>query len=149
MWSKGPHGSCFIGLDSSCRRVLSQSFLERLKRMRRSSAARVANMHLDKQTRIRMGKKHIGGYQGKAVVMGLLERHGEARVKVLPNIRQFHIRTNIIGNVEKGSMIYSDALKSYENVNVDGFAHEFIDHAEEYVRGAVRTNGLENFLEPT
>jgi len=106
---------------------------------------KVANMHLDKQTRMRMGKKRIGGYQGKAVVMGLLERHGEARVKVLPNTRQFHIRTNIIGNVEKGSMIYSDALKSYENVNVDGFAHEFIDHAEEYVRGAVHTNGLENF----
>jgi transposase-like protein len=107
---------------------------------------KVANMHLDKQTRMRMGKKRTGGYEGKAVVMGLLERHTKkARVKVLPNTRQFHIRTNIIGNVEKGSMIYSDALKSYENVGVDGFAHEFIDHTEAYVRGAVHTNGLENF----
>jgi len=82
---------------------------------------KVANMHLDKQTRMRMGKKRTGGFQGKTVVMGLLERNTKkARVKVLPNTRQFHIRTNIIGNVEKCSMIYSDALKSYENVDVDG-----------------------------
>lgn len=51
----------------------------------------------------------------------------------------------VIENVEKGSTIYSDALKSYSNVGVDGFVHEFIDHTEEYVRGAVHTNGLENF----
>lgn len=55
------------------------------------------------------------------------------------------MRTNIIENVVKGSTIYSDALRSYRNVTVDGFTHEFIDHTEEYVRGQVHTNGLENF----
>jgi len=55
------------------------------------------------------------------------------------------MRTNIIANVEKGSTIYSDALRSYRNVGVDGFIHEFIDHTEQYCRGAVHTNGLENF----
>jgi transposase-like protein len=64
---------------------------------------------------------------------------------VLPYTRAFYIRTNINENVEKGSVIYSDALRSYRNVDVDGYAHEFIDHTEEYVRGAVHTNGLENF----
>jgi transposase-like protein len=107
---------------------------------------KTANMHLDKQTRMRMGKKRTGGFEGKAVVSGLLERNTKkARVKVMPNTRAFYLRTNIIENVERGSMIYSDALRSYRNVDVDGFAHEFIDHAEEYVRGAVHTNGLENF----
>jgi transposase-like protein len=106
---------------------------------------KVANMHLDKQTRMRMGKKRIGGYEGKAVVMGLLERHGEARVKVLPNTRAYHVRTNVIENVERGSKVYSDSLHSYRNLPVDGFEHEFIDHAEAYVRGHVHTNGLENF----
>jgi ISXO2-like transposase domain len=28
---------------------------------------------------------------------------------------------------------------------VDGFEHEFIDHTEQYVKGQVHTNGLENF----
>jgi transposase-like protein len=103
------------------------------------------NMHLDKQTRLRMGKARVGGTQGKTVVMGLLDRNTkQARVKVTPTNRAFHVRTNIIENVEKGSVIYSDALRSYRNVPVDGYTHEFIDHTEAYVRGAVHTNGLEN-----
>jgi transposase-like protein len=107
---------------------------------------KVANMHLDKQTRMRMGKKRTGGFEGKAVVSGLLERHGgKARVKVLPNTRAFHVRMNVIENVEKGSTVYSDSLRSYRNLPVDGYVHEFIDHTEAYVRGNVHTNGLENF----
>ncbi len=106
---------------------------------------KLGNMHLDKQTRLRMGKRRTGGFEGKAVVMGLLERHGEARVKVLPNTRSFHVRSNVIENVEKGSTVYSDSLRSYRNLPVDGFVHDFIDHTEEYVRGQVHTNGLENF----
>jgi len=107
---------------------------------------KVANMHLDKQTRARMGKKRIGGYEGKAVVMGLLDRHTrKARVKVLPNTRAFHICTNVIENVEKGSTVYSDSLHSYRNLPVDGFFHDFVDHTETYVQGKVHTNGLENF----
>jgi transposase-like protein len=106
---------------------------------------KLINMHLDKQTRMRMGKKRTGGFEGKAVVMGLLERHGKARVKVLPNTRAFHVRTNVIENVERGSAVYTDSLRSYRNLPVDGYEHEFIDHAEAYVKGNVHTNGLENF----
>lgn len=47
-------------------------------------------------------------------------------------------------NVEAGSNLYSDALKSYEGLNED-FAHQVIDHAEKYVDGQIHTNGLENF----
>jgi transposase-like protein len=83
---------------------------------------------------------------GKTIVSGLLDRHTkEARVKVLGNVRQYNIRGNVIDNVEKGSTVYSDSLKSYANLPVDGFIHEFVDHTEEYVRGKVHTNGLENF----
>jgi|SRR5579872_3676780 len=104
------------------------------------------NMHLDKQTRLRMGKKRTGGFEGKAVVMGLLERHTkQARVKVLPNTRSHHIRGNVSANVEQGSKVYSDSLQSYKSLPKDGFEHEFIDHAEMYVRDNVHTNGLENF----
>src|SRR3984893_2119257 len=106
---------------------------------------KLINMHLDKQTRLRMGKKRTGGFEGKAVVMGLLERHTKQwRVKVLPNTRSHHIRENVASNVEKRSMVYSDSLQSYRSLPKDGFAHEFIDHAEAYVRDNVHTNGLEN-----
>lgn len=108
---------------------------------------KVRNMHLDKQTRARMGKKRIGGFEGKAVVMGLLDRHTrQARVKVTPNNRAFHARTNVIENVEKGATIYTDSLRSYRNLPVDGFYHEFVDHTETYVCDhVIHTNGLENF----
>ena len=107
---------------------------------------KAANMHLDKLTRLRMGKARIGGTEGKVAVMGLLERNSKnVRLKVLPNVRAFHVRGNVIDNVEKGSTVYSDSLRSYRNLPVDGFTHEFIDHAESYARGAVHTNGLENF----
>ncbi len=103
------------------------------------------NMHLDKQTRLRMGKKRAGGVEGKAVVMGLLDSNTkQARVKVLPNTRAFHVRTHVIENVEKGSTVYSDSLRSYRNLPVDGYVHDFVDHTEAYVKGLVHTNGLEN-----
>lgn len=103
-------------------------------------------MHLDKRTRMKMaGKLDRGGY-GKAIVLGLLERNTkQARVKVVQTPRKAELRAEIRNRVSAGAMLYTDALKSYRGLPVDGFAHEFIDHAEAYVRGAVHTNGLENF----
>ncbi len=43
-----------------------------------------------------------------------------------------------------GSSLYSDALKSYEGLG-ETFEHQVIDHAVEYVRENVHTNGMENF----
>jgi len=107
---------------------------------------KLINMHLDKQTRLRMGKKRTGGTEGKAVVMGLLDRNTrEARVKVTPNNRAYHVRMNVIEHIEKGSTVYSDSLRSYRNLPVDGYVHEFIDHTEKYVEGQIHTNGMENF----
>ncbi|MBZ5621580.1 MAG: IS1595 family transposase [Acidobacteriia bacterium] len=59
---------------------------------------KAANMHLDKRTRLKMEGHVRAGTDGKAIVMGLLERNGNARVKVLPNVRAFHVRTNVIEN---------------------------------------------------
>lgn len=107
---------------------------------------KAANMHLDKRTRVAMGKTLRGGQAGKAVVAGLLEREsGKVSVKVMPNTRQYHLRTNVIENVQRGSTVYTDSLKSYANLPVDGFFHDFVDHTEQYVKGIVHTNGMENF----
>jgi transposase-like protein len=107
---------------------------------------KMANMHKHRQAKLRAVGRSRGGVFGKAIVAGLLDRNTKkARVKVVGNVRQYGLRTNIAENVEQGSTIYSDALKSYRNLGADGFVHEFIDHTEEYVRGRVHTNGLENF----
>jgi hypothetical protein len=48
------------------------------------------------------------------------------------------------GNVEPGSDLMTDAHKSYREL-ADEYLHQFVDHAERYVRGNVHTNGMENF----
>jgi transposase-like protein len=47
-------------------------------------------------------------------------------------------------NVEPGSSIYTDSLMSYRGLE-DQYIHGIVDHAKEYVRGRVHTNGMENF----
>jgi transposase-like protein len=104
------------------------------------------NMHAYRLEQLKIRGKLRSGADGKAIVAGLLERHsGQARVKVMPNVRQFHLRNNVNENVEKGSTIYTDSLRSYRNLPTDGFVHDFVDHTEEYVKGQVHTNGMENF----
>lgn len=91
--------------------------------------------------------KGIGpGTVGKVAVMGLLERHGEVRLKVVEDIKRHNLHAEIKESVEVGSEVYTDALRSYETLDVDAnYVHRVINHAEEYVRGHIHTNGMENF----
>jgi transposase-like protein len=106
---------------------------------------RAINMHKSiRKTRI----KGTGGSHMTAV-MGLLNRHNgkkhsTVRAMVLPNRQQATLHDVIHKNVEPGSHVYTDALKQYNGIG-STFVHQFIDHAEKYVEGAVHTNGQENF----
>src|SRR5439155_6132319 len=66
------------------------------------------------------------------------------RANVLHDIKRPTIQDVIRKNVEPGSALYTDTLASYAGLRAD-YLHEFINHAECYVRGNVHTNGLENF----
>ena len=87
---------------------------------------------------------------GKLVVMGLLERHtpetghSTVRTAVVPNRRKLRLEAEINDAVHEGATIYTDELRSYEDLD-RRYVHEFISHAETYVRGNVHTNGMENF----
>jgi transposase-like protein len=81
---------------------------------------------------------------GKVAVMGLLERHGEVRTMVVANTKRKSLHGEVSKHVEPGSVVYSDALRSYNRL-ADDYIHSVINHAEEYVRGNVHTNGIENF----
>jgi transposase-like protein len=102
------------------------------------------NMHASERARKITGT----GGKDKTAVMGILERGGKAagstvRVKVIDNAKKKTVQAEIRQHVLAGSAIFTDALKSYEGL--DEFQHEVVDHAVEYVRGEVHTNGLENF----
>src|SRR6202041_137751 len=47
--------------------------------------------------------------------------------------------------ISPGSTIYTDNSVSYDFLKKTDFVHETVNHANEYVRGQVHTNGIENF----
>jgi transposase-like protein len=83
------------------------------------------------------------GPEGKAIVMGVLERGGEVRATVVATRWKGDVQGHVREHVLAGSAIFTDALKSYEGLSE--FQHEVIDHAVAYVDGEVHTNGMENF----
>src|SRR6266851_6290129 len=97
------------------------------------------NMHKAKRERVITGT----GGKDKTAVMGILERGGKVITKVVDNTKKKTLQPEIREHVLAGSALFTDALKSYDGLNE--FQHEVIDHAVEYVRGEVHTNGLENF----
>ena len=101
---------------------------------------KVRNMHKDRKMRA----QKAGGQKGdKTIVMGILERGGVVRTKVLDNRKKHAVQTELRKHVEADSTVYTDALQSYSDM--PDYQHQVIDHALEYVRGNVHTNGLENF----
>ena len=98
-------------------------------------------MHADKRKR----RITETGTKDKVAIVGILERGGEVRGAVVGNRKKHALQTQIRTHVKAGSAIYTDALMSYQGLREQGFEHQVIDHAEEYVDGQVHTNGLENF----
>jgi transposase-like protein len=98
------------------------------------------NMHLDKRERRITGT----GGKDKTIVFGALERGGKVRTMVVADRKRSALHACVKEHVEAGSVLYSDALKSYDGLAQD-YAHKVIDHAEKYVDGQIHTNGLDNF----
>jgi transposase-like protein len=97
-------------------------------------------MHKDKKAKI----TGTGG-AGKELVIGLLDREtGKVRVKHITNRKRGTLQEEVRANVEQGSAVFTDELASYTGLDRE-YIHEFVNHAEEYVRGNVHTNGIENF----
>jgi len=92
----------------------------------------------------RQAKIHGRGPVGKAVVMGLLERHGRVQVAVVPDRTAGTLQPRVRAVVKGGAELMTDALPSYKGLDAE-YVHGVIDHAEAYVDGKVHTNGIENF----
>jgi len=76
--------------------------------------------------------------------MGLLERDGKVRAKVLADVKQWTLQGEVKRNVEAGAEVFTDAHRSYFGLRAD-YVHQVIDHAEKYVAGQIHTNFIENF----
>ena len=98
------------------------------------------NMHRDK----REAKITGTGGAGKVAVMGLLERNGKVRAKVIGDNKQQTLQAEVREHVEAGAELFTDAHRSYFGLRAD-YIHQVIDHAEKYVDGQIHTNSIENF----
>ena len=93
----------------------------------------------------RQGKRGRGA-SGKAVVMGMVERQGNAIAKVVPNVKANTLLPMIEAKVAKESktIVFTDELPSYNNVERLGYAHEIVQHAaKQYVSGTAHVNTCE------
>jgi transposase-like protein len=99
----------------------------------------------DKNKHAHLRRGPWGPQVGKVAVFGMLERHGEVRAMKVPNRGTLELQYQIDRHVAPGSVLYTDQLASYRSLPADRYIHEVINHGEEYVRGHVSTNGIENF----
>lgn len=94
--------------------------------------------------------KRGSGTQGrntkeKVVVVGIKERGGNVKAKVVKNVSSKTLKSVITAHVEKGTNVFTDEWKGYNELN-KSFIHQRINHSQaEYVNGIIHTNGIENF----
>lgn len=98
------------------------------------------NMHTKRRIAYQNGEK-------KAIVMGMKTRNTrEVRAMVIPNAKRETLQSKILENVGWGAHVYTDQWVGYDGLDATHiFVHKTVNHMQEYVRGQVHTNGIENF----
>jgi transposase-like protein len=82
----------------------------------------------------------------KVPVMGMLDRElRQVRARVVPNVKRETLQNEIFRQIEQGSKVYTDRGVGYDNLAARDFIHETVNHVEEYVRGEIHTQGIDNF----
>ena len=64
---------------------------------------------------------------------------------MVPNVKRETLQKMVLDRVGFGATVYTDGWVGYDNLNKLEFVHETVTHVEEYVRGNVHTQGIENF----
>jgi hypothetical protein len=98
------------------------------------------------------GRKHRtkirrhGDKDDKAIVMGIVQRGGPLRGKVIKSTGTMSLIPEVMENVAPGTTISTDEWRPYKHLASLGYNHARVNHsAEEYVRGDVHTNTVDGF----
>jgi transposase-like protein len=100
------------------------------------------NMHKDVHARRISGMGR--NTEDKIMVMGILERGGKVRTKIIADRKQKTLHGAVRENVKAGAELFTDEFGAYKGLESE-YEHQIVDHAVRYVDGRVHTNGLENF----
>lgn len=93
-----------------------------------------------------MGRKAAMAH--KIPVMGMKERGGRVRPRVIPDVTGNTLKSFIRENIKPSSRILTDEWSGYRGIGKEfQGGHETVKHsAYEYVRGDVHTNSIEGFF---
>lgn len=92
----------------------------------------------------RKGKRGRGA-AGKVPVFGLLKRGGKVYAEIISDAKTATLMPIIKKKVMPDSVVYTDALASYNALDVSEFKHIRINHSELFADKRNHINGIENF----
>ena len=105
---------------------------------------KLKNMHAHK--RIKITKEGGDPNATKTIVMGFLDREQrKIRTTIVPNTSRATLQAQVLKHVAEDSNVYTDEARAYDKLAQNNYVHEIVNHAQQYVRGRVHTNGMENF----
>jgi transposase len=82
--------------------------------------------------------------EAKPTVLGMVERGGRIRFRVIPSRRGPALSKEVRANVDPSSIIFTDDWQAYKPLRREYLDHKIINHsAGVYVRGDVYTNTIE------
>jgi len=93
-----------------------------------------------REEKVGRGRSNIN----KTVVLGMIERGGIVRARVVEDVRRKTLQSHVRDTIEPCSTVYTDQLPSYTGLDKD-FNHLTVNHAIQYVDENVHTNVIENF----
>ena len=93
---------------------------------------------------VRKGKRGRGA-AGKVAVFGLLKRGGKVYTAIIPNAKTETLLPIIQEKVMPDSVVYTDALPSYNALDISEFHHHRINHSKLFANQHNHINGIENF----
>jgi transposase len=93
---------------------------------------------------VRKGKRGRGA-AGKVPVFGLLKRAGKVHAVMIADARAATLAGIIRDCVKPDSVVYTDAYRSYDVLDVSEFHHRRVNHTEQFVDAGNHINGIENF----
>jgi transposase-like protein len=92
--------------------------------------------------------KKAGGYQHKMKVLSLVDRQSkQVRSMVVDDLKTSTLLPILRENIAKETRLMTDEAWHYHRAKHDFASHETVNHnADEYVRGDVTTNTVENYF---
>jgi transposase-like protein len=103
---------------------------------------KLKNMHKAKKPKGTGFSGIAGGAMAKTIVVGMLERKGRVRAEVVAERTQPTLHALVNKHIQYDATLMTDEWGGYKGTNL---THEIVNHAVEYVRGQVHTQGIENF----